>query len=94
MNRKIRIGIMISGTGTNMQAIVNACEEGKINGEVVFVGADKQAKGIEWARENKIPYFIVDYQRIKKSYQGDKYFKFDRNNKKITKNHISLSPIP
>ncbi|MFH1673561.1 MAG: phosphoribosylglycinamide formyltransferase, partial [Pseudomonadota bacterium] len=37
---KIRIGALVSGGGTNLQAIIDACEAGRINGQVVFVGSD------------------------------------------------------
>ena len=57
MNKKIRIGVLVSGSGTNMEAIINACETGNISGSVVFVGADNpNAKGIEKAEKKKYPH--------------------------------------
>ena len=38
MKSKIRIGALISGGGTNLQAIIDACEAGRIPGKMVFVG--------------------------------------------------------
>ncbi|NQZ04235.1 phosphoribosylglycinamide formyltransferase [Idiomarina sp.] len=50
-----RIVVLISGTGSNMQAIVDACEKQQINGEVVAVIANKDtAKGLEKAAERGI----------------------------------------
>jgi phosphoribosylglycinamide formyltransferase-1 len=49
----IRIAIMVSGQGrgTNMQAIIDACASGKINGEVVLViGVKDDAPAMERAR--------------------------------------------
>ncbi len=40
MNAAIRIGALISGGGTNLQAIIDACESGTIDGKMVFVGSD------------------------------------------------------
>ena len=40
MNRDIRIGALISGSGTNLQAIMDTCESGQIRGSVVFIGTD------------------------------------------------------
>jgi phosphoribosylglycinamide formyltransferase-1 len=40
--RRIRIGVLISGSGTNLQAIIDACSEGRIPGEVVVVVSNKQ----------------------------------------------------
>lgn len=43
-----RIVVLISGTGSNMQAIQQACENGKVAGEVVAVISNKaSAKGLE-----------------------------------------------
>ncbi len=59
---RIRIGALISGTGTNFEAIARACEEGKIEADVVFVGSDNPgARGLLKAREKKIPAFVVNY---------------------------------
>jgi len=64
--KKLRVGILISGGGTNMQAIVNACRDGKIDAEVVFVGADNpDARGLSWAEKKQIPTFVVNYEDIK-----------------------------
>jgi hypothetical protein len=41
MVEKIRIGALISGGGTNLQAIIDACEDGRIDGEMAFVGSDQ-----------------------------------------------------
>jgi phosphoribosylglycinamide formyltransferase-1 len=70
MGKKIRIGGLISGTGTNMDAIIKACEEGKINGDVIFVGSDNpDAKGLEKAAQKKIPTFVVNYAEIIKNFK-------------------------
>ncbi|MDH7601120.1 MAG: phosphoribosylglycinamide formyltransferase [Armatimonadota bacterium] len=54
MNRKpIRIAVLVSGQGrgTNMQAIIDACRSGRINGEVVLViGVRDDAPAMERAR--------------------------------------------
>lgn len=65
MMEPIRIGVFISGTGTNFDAVAQACEEGRIKGEVVFVGSDNPgAKGLEKAKAKHIPAFVVDYAAI------------------------------
>ncbi|MFZ2631454.1 MAG: phosphoribosylglycinamide formyltransferase [Desulfosalsimonadaceae bacterium] len=63
--KKIKIGVLISGSGTNMDAIIKACGEGKITGEVVFAGSDNPAaKGLQKAKKKGIPTFVVDYAEI------------------------------
>ena len=70
MASKINIGVLISGTGTNMDAVINACEEDKIAGRVVFVGSDNpEAKGLARAAQKKIPTFVVNYSDIIAEYK-------------------------
>jgi phosphoribosylglycinamide formyltransferase-1 len=65
MATKIRIGAMISGGGTNLQAIIDACETNAIDGRIVFVGSDKEGvQGLERARNHNIDTFVVDYADI------------------------------
>ena len=65
MNQDIRIGALISGSGTNLQAIMDACESGQIRGNVVFIGTDNPgAAGLNKGKRLKIPTFIVDYGSI------------------------------
>jgi phosphoribosylglycinamide formyltransferase-1 len=59
---KIRIGALLSGSGSNFKAIADACESGLIDGEIVFAGSDRPAaKGLEIAQKRSIPTFCVDY---------------------------------
>ncbi|MEW6671545.1 MAG: phosphoribosylglycinamide formyltransferase [Thermodesulfobacteriota bacterium] len=70
--RKLRIGALISGGGTNLQAVIDACEAGRINGELVFVGSDNpKAYGLERAKNHKIVTFVVDYSAIIRDYRQD-----------------------
>ncbi|MGD9302469.1 MAG: formyltransferase family protein, partial [Desulfobacterales bacterium] len=70
MDRKIQIGALISGGGTNLQAIFDACNSGKINGQMVFVGSDTPAAGgLERARQNNIATFVVDYKAMIREYK-------------------------
>ena len=72
MERTIRIGALISGGGTNLQAIIDSCQSGKIKGSIIFVGSDNSdAQGLARAGRLGIPTFVVDYgsiiRRFKKS---------------------------
>ena len=65
MGEKIRIGALISGGGSNLQAIIDSCENGKINAKLAFVGSDNpRAGGLKRAAKYKIPSFVVDYASI------------------------------
>lgn len=61
----IRIGALISGSGTNLAAVMRACDAGRIDGKVVFAGSDNPAAaGLEKAANQGIATFVVDYSRI------------------------------
>ena len=70
MAGNIRIGALISGGGSNLQAIIDACQQGKIAGKVVFVGTDNPlASGLNRARNHKIPTFMVNYSDLIKRFK-------------------------
>ena len=72
MLNKIRIGALISGGGTNLQAIIDACDKEKIDGQVVFVGSDDSAaNGLQRAVKEHIPTFAVDYKSIIREFRKD-----------------------
>lgn len=65
MKKKIKIGTLISGGGTNLQAIIDSCEGGKIDGQILFTGSDVSGvKGLERAEKAGINTFVVDYSQI------------------------------
>jgi phosphoribosylglycinamide formyltransferase-1 len=69
---KIRIGALISGGGTNLQAIIDACDREKIDGRMAFVGSDdSEAGGLQRARKNNIPTFVVDYKSVILEFRQD-----------------------
>lgn len=72
MAEKIRIGALISGGGTNLQAIIDACEDGRIDGTMAFVGSDQpDVKGLARADKHHIPTFVVPYGPYIQSYRQD-----------------------
>lgn len=61
----INIGVLVSGGGSNLQALIDACGDGRITGRIVFVGADNHdAGGLKRAEAKDIPHFVVDYSNI------------------------------
>jgi phosphoribosylglycinamide formyltransferase-1 len=54
------LGVLISGHGTNLQAIIDAVNSGEINCKIkVVISNRKDAYGLERAKINKIPAFYV-----------------------------------
>jgi phosphoribosylglycinamide formyltransferase 1 len=72
MSKAIRIGVMVSSKGNKLQAIIDACETGRINGKVVFVCSDNpDAYALRRARQRQIPCFIVDYAAVRQRYRQE-----------------------
>lgn len=56
-----RFGVLISGSGTNLQSVLDACAAGEIAGEVVVVISNKgDAFGLERARRAGVPALHID----------------------------------
>lgn len=69
--QKVKIGVLISGGGTNLQALIDAMEDGNVNGEIAVVISDRiNAYGIERAKKYKIDGIIVN----RKDYVNKKEF--------------------
>ena len=50
-----KLGILVSGQGSNMTAILNACEQGYLQAEVeVVISSNPDAKALTRAKERKI----------------------------------------
>jgi phosphoribosylglycinamide formyltransferase-1 len=59
--KKWRIGVLASGNGTNLQALLDACKSGEINGEIVAVVSNqKYAFALSRARDNNIDTFLFE----------------------------------
>lgn len=72
MPEGIRIGVMVSSKGNKLQAIMDACERGLINGKVVFVCSDNPgAYALIRARQRGIPTFVVNYAALKKRFRRE-----------------------
>ena len=57
---RLRIGVLASGGGTNLQAIMDACAAGEINGDVVVVISDNpEAYALERARKKNIQAVVI-----------------------------------
>lgn len=57
----LRLGVLVSGGGTNLQSIIDAVEQGKLDSELVCVVSNKeQAYGLERARQHHIPAYFIN----------------------------------
>lgn len=58
-----RIAVLISGRGSNLQALIGACADPDYPGEIALVISNKpKAQGLERAREAGIPQEVIDHK--------------------------------
>ena len=70
----LNIAVCVSGGGTDLQSIIDACEAGKINGQICLVISNrKKAYGLERARLHGIQAeWIKDEDEILKRFEEEK----------------------
>ncbi|GFO54666.1 phosphoribosylglycinamide formyltransferase [Geomonas sp. Red276] len=63
MANDIKIGVLVSGNGTNLQSIIDACSRGDLPGQVACVVSNKtDAYALERARNAGIPAVHLDHR--------------------------------
>ncbi len=61
----VKLGVLISGTGTNLQAIIDAVERGELRAEICAVISNRPgAQGLERARRHGIPARVIEHRRF------------------------------
>ena len=61
MSKPLRLAVLISGNGSNLQAIIDAIEDGRLHAEIGVVGSNiPQAYGLERATRHGITTRVVD----------------------------------
>ncbi|MDE0341616.1 MAG: phosphoribosylglycinamide formyltransferase [Deltaproteobacteria bacterium] len=63
MKRHVPIGVLLSGGGTNLQAIIDAIEQGRLDAEIRTVVSNREsAYGLTRARNHDIPTTVIDHR--------------------------------
>jgi phosphoribosylglycinamide formyltransferase-1 len=58
-----RVGVLISGRGSNLQALLDAQKEGRLGGEVAIVVSNvESAAGLDRARKAGVPAIVCDHR--------------------------------
>lgn len=60
----LTVAVLISGTGSNLRALLEAASDPAYPAEIVVVGADREAEGFAHAEEYGIPSFMVPWARF------------------------------
>lgn len=65
MGEVLRVGVLVSGTGTNLQALIDACRAGEVPAEIAVVISNVPgAYALERARRAGIPAVVHDHRRF------------------------------
>ena len=57
----VKIGVLISGSGTNLQSLIDNAENGNIDGKIAVVISNREdAYGLERARQKNIPAVYIN----------------------------------
>ena len=59
-NKKTRIAVFISGSGSNLQSIIDNIENGNLNCEISYVVADRECFGLQRAEKHGIKSIMLD----------------------------------
>ena len=59
-NKKTRIAVFISGSGSNLQSIIDNIKNGTLNCEISYVIADRECFGLERAEKHGIKSIMLD----------------------------------
>ena len=60
----LTVAVLISGTGSNLRALLDAAADPEFPARIVVVGADREADGFAHAEEYGIPTFMVPFARF------------------------------
>ena len=63
MTRSVNLGILISGSGTNLQAIIDAIQRGEVNARIrVVVSNNPQAYGLVRAQTHGLSTAVISHK--------------------------------
>ena len=60
----LTVAVLISGTGSNLRALLDAAADPEFPARIVVVGADREAEGFAHAEEYGIPTFMVPFAQF------------------------------
>lgn len=64
MSHKLRLGILASGGGTNLQAIIDRIKDGTLNAEIALILSNKSGAGaLQRGRQAGIPTLFIDHRQ-------------------------------
>lgn len=72
-SNKLPIGVLISGGGSNLQAIIDACEAGRLNAQIkIVVTNNPSSYGLERCHKHSIPIKVITKEAFSNKDDYDK----------------------
>ena len=63
MSKKLSLAILLSGNGSNFQAIIDSIEKGQLKAAIkVVISNNKDAFGLKRAKKHKLKYLCIDHK--------------------------------
>ena len=67
------LGVLISGRGSNLQALIRAVDDGRLDARIAVVISNRpEAPGLEHARSSGIETLVVDHRQFKSRHEFDR----------------------
>ncbi|MCD6487511.1 MAG: phosphoribosylglycinamide formyltransferase [Syntrophobacterales bacterium] len=80
--KKINLGVLVSGSGSNLQAIIDNIESGKLNAIIrVVISNIPDVRALERAKDHNIPAVVIDRENFSTREE------FDREAVSVLKSH-------
>jgi phosphoribosylglycinamide formyltransferase-1 len=65
MQKKVGIGVLVSGSGSNLQSIIDHIEAGTLDAEIrVVLSNNPDAYALERCRKHRIPSVVIDHRQF------------------------------
>jgi len=66
MKRKVNIGVLVSGSGTNLQSIIDNSEKGLLDADIkVVISNNPDAYALERSKKHHIPTVVIEQKNFK-----------------------------
>lgn len=63
MTHKVPIGVLVSGSGSNLQSLIDHIDQGMLDAEIrIVISNNPEAFAIERCRKHRIPFTILDHR--------------------------------
>lgn len=80
--KKKNIAVLVSGSGSNLQSIIDNIEQGNLNCKITYVIADRPCYGLERAENHKIKNIMLDRKLFKEKLSDEISLILENNEEK------------